>query len=95
LHDNRTLTCWNIETGKKVYQERVEGATSNWASPVADAAGRIYLASAGTTVVLQSGPEYRVLATNSLNDANHSSPAIAGERIYLVGTKRLYAVGAK
>jgi hypothetical protein len=30
-----------------------------------------------------------------LNDPNHSSPAIAGERIYLVGTKRLYAVGAK
>ena len=36
VHDNNTLSCWEIETGKKVYQERV-GISSNWASlPVVD-----------------------------------------------------------
>ncbi|HZZ80605.1 MAG TPA: PQQ-binding-like beta-propeller repeat protein [Gemmataceae bacterium] len=95
VHDNNTLTCWDIDTGKKLYQERVEGLSSNWASPIADGQGRIYLASAGTTVVMKAGPTYEVLATNKLGDNNHASPAVAAGRIYLVGTKQLYAIGAK
>jgi outer membrane protein assembly factor BamB len=95
LHDNNTLTCWEIATGKKVYQERVEGLSSNWASPIADGAGRIFLASGGTSVVVEAGPEFKVLATNKLGDANHASPAIAGGRLYLAGNNRLYAIGGK
>jgi outer membrane protein assembly factor BamB len=95
LHDNLTFTCWEIESGKKVYQERVSELSSNWASPVADAAGHIFLASGGTSLVVEAGPEYKVLAVNKLNDPNHASPAIAGDRIYIAGEKRLYAVGKK
>ncbi len=93
LHDNNTLTCWEIETGKKMYQERVEGLSSNWASPIADGAGRIFLASGGTSVVVDAGPEFKVLATNKLGDSNHASPAVAGGRLYVAGDKRLYAIG--
>jgi outer membrane protein assembly factor BamB len=60
---------------------------------VADGAGNIYLASGGTSLVVKAGPEFEVLATNKLNDPNHASPAIAGGRIYLLGAKRLYAIG--
>ena len=95
LHDNGTLTCWDIASGAKVYQERVNGLSSNWSSPVADAAGRIYLASGGTSVVVEGGIEFKVLATNKLNDSNHASPAIANGRLYLVGNKKLYAIGKK
>jgi hypothetical protein len=95
LHDNNTLTCWEIETGKKVYQERVNGISSNWASPIADGKGRIYLASGGTSVIVEAGAEFKVLATNKLGDSNHASPAVAGGRLYLVGDKRLYAIGTK
>ena len=95
LHDNHTLTCWEIATGKKVYQERVEGITSNWASPVADAKGRIFLASGGISAVVEAGPEFKVLATNKLGDANHACPTVAGGRLYLLGDKRLYAIGKK
>ncbi|MBI2808566.1 MAG: PQQ-like beta-propeller repeat protein [Planctomycetes bacterium] len=93
LHDNNTLTCWDIETGKKVYQERVNGLSSSWASPVADSAGRILLANAGTSVVVEAGASFKVLATNKLGDSNHASPAISGGRLYLLGSKRLYAIG--
>jgi outer membrane protein assembly factor BamB len=94
LHDNHTFSCWDVETGKKIYQERVN-VSSNWASPIADAAGHIYLASGGTSVVLEAGPEFKVLATNKLGDANHASPAIAGGRIFIAGDRRLYAIGKK
>lgn len=95
LHDNGTFTCWDLATGKRVYQERVGGLSSNWSSPVTDGAGRIYLASGGTSLVLAARPEFKVLATNKLNDSNHASPAIAGGRMYLLGQKQLYAIGKK
>jgi len=94
LHDNQTFTCWDVETGKKVYQERVNGV-SNWASPIADASGHIYLASGGTSLVLEAGPEFKVVATNKLNDANHASPAVAGGRMFIAGDRKLYAIGNK
>ncbi|MCE9532366.1 MAG: PQQ-like beta-propeller repeat protein, partial [Planctomycetes bacterium] len=93
LHDNNTLTCWDIKNGKQVYQERLTGIGSNWASPIADGAGNIYLANAGTSLVVASGPEYKLLATNKMNDSNHASPAVAGGRLYLLGTKKLFAIG--
>lgn len=95
LHDNKTFTCWDLETGQRVYQERVDTLSSNWASPIADGAGHIFLASGGTSLVIEAGPEFKVLATNKLNDSNHASPAVAGGRMYLVGEKHLYAIGKK
>ena len=95
LHDNQTLSCWEIDSGKKVYQERVNQLSSNWSSPVADAGGNIYLVSGGTSLVLESGPEFKVLATNKLGDSNHASPALANGRIYIAGERKLYAIGMK
>ncbi len=95
LHDNGTFSCRELDTGKKVYQERVNGLSSNWSSPVADGAGHIFLASGGTSLVLEAGPEFKILATNKLNDSNHASPAIAGGRMYLAGSQRLFAIGKK
>lgn len=95
LHDNLTFTCWELETGRKVYQERVSELTSNWASPIVDGQGRIYLASGGTSLVVESGPEFKVVAVNKLGDPNHASPAVANGRLFIAGEKRLYAVGSK
>jgi outer membrane protein assembly factor BamB len=95
LHDSRTLSCWDAKTGEQVYQQRVNQISSHWASPVADGAGNIYLASAGTSLVIKAGPRFEILAVNKLNDSNHASPAVADGRLYLMGTKRLHAVGRK
>ncbi len=95
LHDNQTFTCWDVKTGNKVYQERTNPLSSNWSSPVADGAGRIYLVSGGTSLVLQSGPEFKVLAVNKLGDGNHASPALSNGRIYIAGEQKLYAIGKR
>ena len=93
LHTPGILKCWETATGKQVYSERLEGLSSTWASPIADGNGRLYFANAGRSYVLQTGPEFRVLAINELGDGNHPSPAVAQGKLFLVGTKNLYCIG--
>ena len=95
LHTPGVLKCWQVADGKQVYAERLNGISSTWASPVADARGRLYFATAGKSFVIQSGPEFKVLAENDLADPNHASPAIAAGRIYLVGEKNIYCLGSQ
>ncbi len=94
LHTPGVLKCWEAATGKLVYAERLEGMTT-WASPIADAAGRLFFANAGVTHVIQTGPEFRVLAVNDLGDSNHASAAVANGRMFLAGLKNLHCIGAK
>lgn len=94
LHTPGVLKCWEADTGRQVYAERLEGISTTWASPIADPQGRIYFANAGRSYVLQAGPEFRVLAVNDLRDGNHPSPAVAGGRLFLVGLKNVYCLGA-
>ncbi len=95
LHNPGVLTCWEAATGKQVYARRLEGISTTWASPIADPQGRIFFANAGKSYVIQSGPEFRVLAVNDLGDGNHPSPAVAPGRLLLVGMKDLYCIGRK
>jgi outer membrane protein assembly factor BamB len=95
LHTPGVLKCWQLADGKQVYAERLVGLTSTWASPVVDAGGRLYVATAGKSFVIQAGPKFEVLAENDLNDPNHASPAVAGEKIYFAGEKYLYCVGIR
>ena len=93
LYRPDNLRCWEAATGKVVYTQKLEGLSTVWASPIADPAGRLFFASAGKSYVVQAGPEFRVLAVNDLGDANHPSPAVAGGRMFLAGTKNLYGIG--
>jgi outer membrane protein assembly factor BamB len=97
LHNPGVVTCWKLATGERIYRERLEGITSTAASPIATPVGdgRIYFASAGRSYVIQAGPEFKVLATNDLNDPCHASPAVSGRHIILKGSKLLYCIGKK
>jgi outer membrane protein assembly factor BamB len=95
LHSPGVLKCLDAATGKLIYAERLEGISTTWASPIADAAGHIFFANAGKSYVLQTGPEFRTLAVNDLNDSNHASPGVADGSLFLVGARSLYCVGNK
>ena len=88
------LECWEMATGKEVYSERLQDISSTWASPIADSKGRLFFANAGKSYVVQAGPQFRVLAVNDLGDGNHPSPAAAQGRLFLVGMKNIYCIGA-
>jgi outer membrane protein assembly factor BamB len=94
LTNNRRVRCWGLKDGKEAYSEKLEGLSTTWASPVADADGRIYFASTGKSYVIQSGPKFKILGASDLGDSNHASPAIANGKIFLVGMKNVYCIAA-
>ena len=82
LSDNGVMFCWNGETGKEMWRERLSGPVS--ASPVL-AGGHIYWAKeAGTIYVFKPTPEkFDLVATNTLGNSAFASPAICGGQIFL------------
>ncbi|MCP3917640.1 MAG: PQQ-binding-like beta-propeller repeat protein [bacterium] len=91
LEDQAFFSCLNAADGARHYlKERLPGSPNFSASPVG-AADRIYLLSEeGTTIVVQRGPQFRVLAINELDERFHASPVIVGDAIYLRGFEHLY-----
>lgn len=87
------LTSLALEDGEILFnQVRIDGLRNVWASPVG-AAGRVYFVSReGSTTVLEHGHEYKVLATNSLDDRFDATPAIVDGEIYLRGRQYLYCI---
>lgn len=93
LHQNGGLvTCYDAKTGKQLYHERIPSAGSFWASPWASD-GKIYcLDEGGTTHVLQSGPDFKVLGKNSLKGMFWATPALAGGALILRDVDSLYCI---
>lgn len=87
------LSCLDAKTGKARYEpQRLEGFKTGYASPVG-AGGRIYLPGGnGSTVVLEHGKAFKILATNALDDSFDASPAVVGKELYLRGHKYLYCI---
>jgi outer membrane protein assembly factor BamB len=94
LKGNRgILSCLDARTGEPVYtRQRLEGISEVYASPVA-ANGCVYLTGrGGTTLVIKSGDEYKVLSRNSLDDYVDASIALSGGRLYIRGRNSLYCI---
>jgi len=91
--NNGILGCFDVKTGEPIYSgQRLEGMGNIFTSPVG-AKGRVYiLGQKGTTFVVQHGPEFKILAKNTLEDSFHSSPVVLGNRIYLRGFENLYCI---
>jgi outer membrane protein assembly factor BamB len=94
LTDNGMLSCFNAATGEAFYhQVRLPKTYSFKASPVG-AAGKLYLASEdGDVVVVKMGPEFEVLATNTLAGQMFvASPVIAAGEILLRSQNQIFCI---
>lgn len=80
--------------GKKVwYQKRIGNRGNYYASPVAGD-GKIYVPGEnGNIVVLEDGPEMKVLAKNDMGGSLVATPAIANDRIFVRTRDKLLCVG--
>jgi outer membrane protein assembly factor BamB len=87
------LSCFDARTGKVHYgPERLPDVPNVYASPLG-AGDRVYVAGReGTTVVVQRGPEMKVLAVNTLDDGFDASPVAVDSELYLRGQKHLYRI---
>jgi outer membrane protein assembly factor BamB len=91
--NNGLLSCFNAKTGERLYgPERLEGVPNVYAS-LLGADGRVYVAGReGATAVVQRGPSFKVLATNTLDDGFDASPVAVDGELYLRGQRFLYRI---
>ena len=93
LTDGGVLTNFNATTGEVHYRQRLPGPANFKASPVG-VNGKLYLSSEeGQVFVVKMGPEFELLATNTLEDAIFiATPAIADGEIFLRSQDGLYRI---
>lgn len=91
--NNAILTCVNAKSGEILIERtRMPNVRGIYASPVGAQDRVYYVGRDGVTLVLKKGGTFDVLATNILNDQIDSSPALAGEQLFLRGEKHLYCI---
>jgi outer membrane protein assembly factor BamB len=93
LGNQGIFDCYEMATGKEVYRERIRHSGSGFSgSPVA-ADGCIFLPGEdGDVFVVQAGPTFKILATNSVPEPLMATPAISDGVLYIRGRDHLYAV---
>lgn len=91
--DGGVLKCYEAKTGREVYKQRLGGGGSGFtASPVA-ADGKLYFTSEdGDVYVLQAGPDYKILATNTMGEICMASPAISEGTLFFRMHRHLIAI---
>lgn len=91
--DNGVLKCYDVASGEEYYEERLgEGQTGFTPSPVASS-GKVYFTSEnGDVLVLRSGPEFEVIATNSLGEICMATPAISEGMLIVRARSNLFGI---
>jgi outer membrane protein assembly factor BamB len=89
--DGGIVSCVQAASGEVKWQERVGG--DFFGSPVC-VDGRLFCVSTrGDVVVVEASDHFQVLARNPLGELTHSTPAVAGGRMYIHTDKHLISVG--
>jgi outer membrane protein assembly factor BamB len=86
------LVCYNAQTGKQVYKERLPGARGFTSSPWAGQGKLFCLDDGGTTYVVNAGPEFKVLAQNDIGEQCWATPAAAGGAVILRSVDHLFCL---
>jgi outer membrane protein assembly factor BamB len=99
LNTEGIAECLELNTGKKVWEERVRGPgakNESWSSMVR-VNDRIYIPNqSGDTIVLRASPTFEVIAVNSFDgDLLNSSPAVSDGEIFIRTHKHLWCISEK
>ncbi len=98
LYDMGQASCFDAKTGKAFYErQRLPDGRAFTASPWT-AGGRIYcLNESGVCYVLGAGEKFELLHTNALADDDMcmATPAIAGDRLLVRTSARVYCIRAQ
>lgn len=89
--DSGIVTCADLSGGKVHWRERVPG--SYYASPVCVGERLYNISREGDIVVLAASKQYQLLARNRVVEGSHSTPAVAGGRLYFRTFTHLISLG--
>ena len=95
VSDNGVMWCLDAKTGEKIWGgNRLKPGTYTSSPVLAD--GKIYVSNEdGLTTVIKTGPTFKILAENPLNDYCLSSPAISDGQIFIRTAERLFCIGQR
>jgi outer membrane protein assembly factor BamB len=91
VSDRGILSCLDAETGRTVYQKRLDGVYS--ASPIATPEYVYFTNEAGETRIVPVGREFNVFAANPLNEPVLASLAVHDGRIFARSANHLWCLG--
>jgi outer membrane protein assembly factor BamB len=92
--DKKVLTCLDPKTGEKKWQGNLGVREILWASPTG-ADDKVYcVTEKGTVVVVDAGEDFRILATNKLDEGPvRSTLAVSDGQVFLRTAQNLYCIG--
>ena len=91
VNDGGVASCFDAESGKQIWQERLQGSFSS--SPVL-VGELIYATSeAGLTSIFKASRTFNLVATNSLQEGVMATPAVCGGQILLRTEHKLFCLG--
>lgn len=92
ITDSGILSAYDLESGERLYRERLVVGAGFSASPVASD-GYVYFASEdGDVFVVRAGPELEVVAHNTMGEVLMATPAIASGTMVVRGRSHLFAI---
>lgn len=95
LYDRGLLSCYEAKTGKPIYERERLGPTAFTASPWG-CNGKVFcLSEDGESIVVQAGPEFKVLGRNRLDEMSLATPALANGSLILRTQQHLYRLEQK
>jgi len=90
---NYIITCFDANTGKQHYRQRLPDAAGLTASPWAVGDKILCLDQSGQTFILAADPKFKLLGTNKLADEMFwASPSPSGDSLFLRGLDHLYCI---
>ncbi len=92
-NDNGRLAVRDVRDGTLVYMERVGGRATFSASAVGTSERLYFVDEAGWVYVVQTGPEFKLLAENKMHEIVMATPAMVGDRLLIRTTKQLICIG--
>jgi len=91
---NGILACYDAQTGERIYRARLRHMGGGISSSPVAADGRLYFASEdGDVFVVKAGPEFELLATNTMDEVIMATPAISGGMIFIRTLHHLFGIG--
>jgi len=94
LHDMGMLACYDAKTGEPIYErKRFPGKASGFTSSPWAYDGKIFCMSEdGDCFVVEAGPEFKVIAKNSLDDMCMATPAVTDRSLLIRTAAKLYCI---
>ncbi len=94
LYDMGFMSCYDAKTGKEIYSRQRIGTGNKFTSSPWAANGKIFcLNEDGNTLVIQAGPDFKLLGKNVLDELCLATPAIARGCLIIRTEGKVYKIG--